>query len=203
MSDADRNLKTLLQAADRAASLPRVRADLAERVRASAIAAPVSAMRGAAVAAAVMLAFAWLWSAPRLPSIVDVVTPTPRAAQVVNVEDQLREIERLRRIANQRESVLLRGLELQSQRTRFNAARLAAHRANAVDREANSEFDVIAEGLVLIAQRQMDEGFDAAAAVRFERVVRSFPETAWAQVARIRLDELEQRSASQPARRDS
>ncbi|RMF77658.1 MAG: hypothetical protein D6744_11080 [Planctomycetota bacterium] len=201
MNRSEQRLKALLQAADRAAPRPGVPDDLIRRLRVATSSSPLR-LRTAAVAAVVMLALAWSWRSldPAAAPLSGGVRPTAAdgAAQRLAMRPVPSEWS-----IEQREALAIRTLQLLADRERLSRARRAAAEAEKRATAPYDALDNLAEGLVLLAQRQLDAGYEADAAARFERVLRVFADTPWARVAKMRLDEIEGHSASRPAARDS
>lgn len=203
MNRDEQQLKTLLQAADRAAPPPDVSDDLIRTLRAARWKNPLR-LRTAAAAAVVMLAMAWSWRC-LMPVVVHVTDGARSSASIKAAGAQI--LPNRRTLSewpiDRREALAVRTLQLLADRERLTRAREAAARAEELATTPSDTLDKLAQDLLLLAQRQLDAGYEDDAAERFQRVLRVFSDTPWARVAKMRLNELEGHSASRPAARES
>lgn len=195
--DAD-PLRRILQQADAVAGpAPEMPEDLARRV--AACAARRRRVRfSLSAAAAIMLAVggAWLLWEPRgtldrgrEPELPVVQAPT----DAFEIADLRTEIERLRREAELRLAVARRTQEILQEMRRAEALERTTRTADpiaAVRRQADQAAYVV----VRQADRMCREmNLCDSAVVRYERVVRLFPNSRWAVVARQRIEQIKQK----------
>jgi hypothetical protein len=183
-----------LRRADAAAGLPLpIQADLAERVRHQARRRRTT--RAAAGAAAmVLLAVGAVWALwplierPTGNGAGPIVAATAEQAEIARLQEK---VHRLQEEVQWRTAAIERTLTLETQQRRLAELRRRAAEPDALDR-LDQQTDQTAFTIIYQADRMYKElGLEARAVEDYRRVIRLFPETRWAEVARKRLSEIE------------
>ena len=193
---SDDPLRRILQQADAiAGDPPEMADDLAGRVRLLALRRRRVSF-GLSAAAAIVLAVGMtlMWSQTPSPSHPGVGPPVvQRGQEGANAESIRAEIERLGRQADHRLALARRTQEILEQMKRAEAREQEHAYPDAV---ANALREVDKAAFVLVSQadrmcRELD--LCKSAAVKYRRVVKLFPDTPWAAVARQRLEEIKRK----------
>jgi len=189
-----------LRRADAASGpLPPLRTDLAGRVRRQARwRRATRTTAGALVLLAVGAVWA-LWPPAERPTengAGPIAAGTDRQAEIARLQEK---VHRLQEEVEWRTVAVERMLTLETQQRRLADLRRRAAEPDALDR-LDQQTDQTAFTLVYQADRMHKElGLEAPAVEGYRRVIRLFPETRWAEVARKRLSEIER---SQKSSRD-
>jgi CHAT domain-containing protein len=194
---SDDPLKKLLQQADAmAGGPPEMPGDLARRVRLRAARRRRVRVGVSAAAAAIVLAVGTTLLWPQGSTLSPPANEPPVALVEQSQPDVARieaEIERLRREADTRLAVVNRTQEILEEMKRLDELKKQPPVPDAVA-YARREVDQAAYTLVSQADRMCRElDLCESAAVKYRRVVKLFPESCWAAVARQRLSELERK----------
>jgi len=202
---SDDALRDILKRADATAEAPpKMPADLAARVRRRAARRSRTRVMGGCVAAAVVVlatgVTAYFWSA----SDTNIPNRDPAANAVVNADSEQyadsdmaairAELDALRREADARLAVARRTREILGRMEKADAASETEEEVPDAVANARREVDRAAYTLVVQADRMCREmKLCDSAMVKYERVIRLFPETRWATVAKDRLNEIRQK----------
>ena len=183
-----------LRRADAAAGLPLpLRADLPERVRHRARRRRATRAAGGAVVLVLLAVGAvWaLWPLTERPTgngAGPIVAATAEQAEIARLQEK---VHRLQEEVQWRTAAIERMLTLETQQQRLAELRRRAAEPDALDR-LDQQTDQTAFTIIYQADRMHKElGLEAPAVEGYRRVIRLFPETRWAEVARKRLSEIE------------
>jgi len=187
---SDDRLTQLLRQADRTAGLPtRVRVDVSG-IRRRANRRRVMQMVGPVATAAVLMIALGIWSiTQRIPQM------TPEQKQIASLEMQVRQLQ-----ARTDAAISLIQEVLEQERRQKRLDELEAELAGIPDPldEMQEQVDKTAFILVYQADRLYRELNQTDSAVEaYNRVIRLFPKNQWAQVARERLEEIENKKSNQ------
>jgi TolA-binding protein len=180
-------MKNLLQEADRMASLPSpVSAELSAAVRRRAHRRRFLNLAAPLAAAAVVLIVAGIWSLT-----IRTTETTPEGERIALLESQLKQLQvRTDAVSNLIQEVLV------EEQKQHSLNELEAQLASIPDplKEIQKQVDKTAFILVYHADRMYRELNRTDSAVEtYNRVIELFPKNRWAQVARQRLSEIENR----------